>query len=359
MNDRYSHSTSRYRYVIQVLLLGWIGVMVSDSVLAQQVSQGEYIPYRFTDTVSGEGLYFGYLVRIETYIDRYLIVTDDQGDDLYFLDVESKSGCRVGREGGGPGEYRYGYSGTALGDTLYVNHDGVKISRYLLPDLTFLDVRTLKNSVTGERLLWNAGGGFYCADLPMSHFGEGLFARYSDTGELLEIFGSFDRMERYGEGRMLQITMNNGELHWLPTGELGFFYGYQPRFLLFTPQGEQHRDIKLDMPWQGEKEVNPFYSEQFGTYAARSLVASVTIIEDGFVIASNGYDKKQKRAVAVLAQYDWDGTLQKIIELPMPVDPEPLEGRLHGATVLDGRYFVIVNGDPAVREVIVKPEQEQ
>ncbi len=56
-----------------------------------------------------------------------------------------------------------------------------------------------------------------------------------------------------------------------------------------------------------------------------------------------------------MARYSWGGDLLEIINLPISEDPEPLEDRINAATILAGRYFVIVFGDPAVREVIVKP----
>ncbi len=121
----------------------------------------------------------------------------------------------------------------------------------------------------------------------MSHFREGLFAKYSAEGDLQEIYGDFDLLERFGSPRMLQITMNGGTLRRLPDRNLGYFYGYQPRVIIFTPSGDKIREMELNMPWHGQGRVNPFRSEQFG-WAARSLVESVTLVENGFLIASNG-----------------------------------------------------------------------
>ena len=185
----------------------------------------------------------------------------------------------------------------------------------------------------------------------MSHFEAGLYTHFSADGEVLGIFGDFDPLEEYGRSRMLQITMNGGYLRLTPAGNFAFIYGYQPRLLIFTHTGEQLNDIELAMPWQGRGRVNPFRSEQFG-WAARSVITSVTTDEKGFMVASQGHDRRRSRFVPVLAWYDWEGELQKTVYLP---DPEPGEDWLNAATILNGRCFVLVHGDPAVREVIITP----
>jgi len=272
-------------------------------VTAQTECEGEYRPYRFV-TPEGEEMYFGHAVLIEPYADRYLIV-----------------------------------------------QNGPRYIRYTLPGLEYVDQRTMAVFVWSIHPLWEEDGTFWTNDVPMSHFGEGLFAHFNARGEVLGIFGEFDPMERYGRPRMLQITMNGGGLYRRPDGNFAFIYGYQPRMLVFSPSGEQIRDLELDMPWFGRGRINPFRSEQFG-WAARSVIESVTIQDDGFLISSSGLDRRRSRFVPVLAWYTWQGELRETIYLP---EPEPREDRLNAATVLNGRYFVLLHGDPAVMEVIVTP----
>ncbi|MFC1529134.1 hypothetical protein ACFL6R_00275 [Gemmatimonadota bacterium] len=320
---------------------------------AQTEHEAEYRPLRFS-TPEGEGIYFGHAVEIVPYSGRYLLVCDDQGDDVYFLDVETLAGQRVGAEGDGPGEYRIATGFWTVGDTLVIQN-GPRYLKYSLPDLEYLEMTMMEVFRRGRNPVWEDDGSFFTPELPMEHFFQGLFAHFSATGELLEIYGEFDQLEKYGSPRMLKFSMNGGYLRKIPDGRLAFFYGYQPRVLFFTTSGEETGSLDLKMPWNGRGQVNPFNSEQMG-WAARSLVESVTLVDNGFLISANGWKRRGREPSAVLARYSWTGDLLEIINLPLP-EPElrePLEDRVSAATVLNGRYFVLVYGDPAVREVIIR-----
>ena len=93
--------------------------------------------------------------------------------------------------------------------------------------------------------------------------------------------------------------------------------------LLFSTDGALIREINLDMPWNDR--VGPFRSQQVGGWAARPVRESVFPVDDGFLVACNGYRERDGFMRNVLAVYSWDGKLQKVINLPERPKTHPLE----------------------------------
>lgn len=342
---------SRGRRLYLICLVFVICLAGSVTVRAQEHFTATCEPIRFKNS-SGDIVYFTTYIpgcTLTVWKDRWLIFLDF--DKYYIADTQTLRVSQIGRYGGGPGEYRVATGNATRGDTLTICHDGCNMSEYLLPSGKFIRRTRLQSNVPGGHPLWDSDGQFYSTELPLYRREEGLIGRYSREGELLQIIGEFDQMERYGDMRRdLIFSMNSGYLSLTQAGDLAFVYGYQPIVLVFSPQGELKKELTLEMPWNDRQFPNPVHRPKYG-YAARELIHSMQVFSDGFMVACRGFKKRDGIMKNIVAKYSWDGDLMEIIHLPPLPETESLEDFLHGAVKVGGEIWVVLYGDPAFRKL--------
>jgi hypothetical protein len=89
---------------------------------------------------------------------------------------------------------------------------------------------------------------------------------------------------------------------------------------------------------------------------ARPYLKSLEVTPSGFLIAARGWKKSDDRMRMYVARYNWYGVLTEIINLPETPAPGSSEGFLYGATEIDGEIWVIIDDDPNIRRLVIRPE---